>query len=63
MQTNSDSKTKILVGIFMLLLVIIYCLNRIINHLGLRLFDLTCWMIMIISGIILIVKGVQFTKK
>ncbi len=63
MQTNSDSKTKILVGIFMLILVIIYCLNRIINHLGLRLFDLACWMIMIISGIILIVKGVQFTKK
>jgi hypothetical protein len=63
MQTNSDSKTKILVGIFMLMLVIFYCLNRIINHLGLRLFDLACWMIMIISGIILIVKGVQFTKK
>ena len=63
MQPNSDSKTKILVGIFMLVFVIIYCTNRIINHLSLRLFDLACWTVMVISGVILIVRGAKFSKK
>ena len=60
---NSDSKTKIAVGIFMLILVIIYCSDRIINHLNLRLFDWLCWTVMVITGIILITQGIQFNKK
>ena len=60
---NSDSKTKIVVGILMLVLVIIYCSDRIINHLNLRLFDWLCWTVMVITGIILIAQGIQFNKK
>jgi hypothetical protein len=63
MQTNSGSKTQILVGVFMVALVIFYCSNRIINNLSLRLFDLTCWAAMVITGIILIIRGIKFSKK
>jgi hypothetical protein len=60
---NADSKTKIVVGILMLVLVIIYCSDRIINHLTLRFFDWGCWTVMVITGIILIVQGIQLNKK
>jgi predicted transporter len=62
-ERNSDSKTKIAAGIFMLILVIIYCSDRIINHLNLRLFDWLCWTVMVITGTILITQGIQFDKK
>lgn len=60
---SSDSKTKILIGICLLVLVIIYCSNSIISHLALRVFDLVCWSVMIITGIVLIVEGTRLNKR
>jgi len=60
---NSGSNTQIGVGILMLVLVVMYCSDRIINHLNLRLFDWVCWTVMVITGIILIVQGIQLNKK
>lgn len=60
---NSGSKSQITVGIFMLVLVIIYSSDRIINNLNLRLFDWICWSVMIITGIISIARGVKLNEK
>ena len=60
---NSGPNTQIGVGILMLILVVIYCSDRIINHLNLRLFDWGCWTIMVITGIISIVRGIKLNKK
>ncbi len=60
---NSSSKSQITVGIFMLVLVVVYLSDRIINNLNLRLFDWICWSVMVITGVISIARGIQLNKK
>ena len=62
-RANTSSRSQITVGIFMLVLVVFYCSNRIINHLNLRLFDWISWSVMVITGIISIVHGIRLNKK
>ncbi len=62
-RTNTSSKSQITVGIFMLVLVVIYLSDRIINNLNLRLFDWICWSVMVITGITSIVHGIRLNKK
>ena len=60
---NSSSKSQITVGIFMLVLVVVYLTDRIINNLNLRLFDWICWSVMVTTGVISIARGIQLNKK
>jgi len=60
---NPSSKSQITLGIFMLVLVIIYLSDRVINKLDLRSFDWICWSVMVITGIVSIVRGIQLNKK
>lgn len=60
---NPSSKSQITIGIFMLVLVVIYLSDRLINNLDLRFFDWLCWSVMILSGIISIVHGIRLNKK
>ena len=54
--------TKILLGIFWIIIVIFCISDRLTNNLNFRLFDWVCWITMLIGGIIFIAEGVRAKK-
>jgi hypothetical protein len=54
--------TKILLGIFWIILAIIYISDRVTNNLNFRLFDWICWIAMFLGGITFITEGLRAKK-
>jgi len=54
--------TKILLGIFWIIIIIFCISDRLTNNLNFRLFDWVCWITMLIVGIIFIAEGVRAKK-
>ncbi|HXB44370.1 MAG TPA: hypothetical protein VNV85_09955 [Puia sp.] len=54
---------KTLIGIFWIILAVIYISDKVINHLQIRLLDWICWVSILIAGVISINEGIRDTKK
>lgn len=54
--------TKILLGIFWIIIVIICISDRLTNNLTFRPFDWLCWIAMFLGGITFIIEGLRAKK-